>query len=228
VGNVTFDLGIQYWEPLGEKYTLGVGLIYKPYRKMNVTDLALIYTFYTSDQSLADTIFPSLGDSPEFTSTLEQDHTFGIGLTFERNDRWRVAADATFSGWSGMKYTEGVNPPIMGQSALTYGPYSRYALAFEKVGTMDASSYWGRISWSVGFNTDQGLMRLMIGGEEQVIDAWGFGLGATLPMRKGRSLLTFSVGYRSLGNKDLLQRNSLTIGISVSTCERWFVKRKYN
>lgn len=228
VGNVTFDLGLQYWEPLGENYTLGVGLTYKPYRKMNVTDLALIYTFYTSDQSLADTIFPAPGQSAEFTSTLEQDHTFGIGLSFERNDRWRVAADATFAGWYGMKYHEGVNPPIMGQSALTTGPYSRYALAFEKIGVMDASTYWGRISWSAGIHTEQGAMRLMMDGQEQVINEWGFGLGATLPMRKGRSLLTLSLGYRSFGNKDLLQRNSLTFGISVSSCERWFVKRRYN
>lgn len=228
VGNVTFDLGLQYWEPLGEKYTLGVGLTYKPYRKMDVTDIALIYTFYTSDQSLADTIFPAVGESSEFTSTLEQDHTFGIGLSFERNDRWRVAADATFSGWADMKYTEGVNPPIMGQSAVTTGPYSRYALGFEKIGVMDASTYWGRISWSAGVHTEQGALRLMLDGKEQVINSWGVGLGATLPMRKGRSLLTLSVGYRSFGNKDLLQRNSVTIGISVSSCERWFVKRKYN
>ena len=228
VGNVTFDLGLQYWEPLGEKYTLGLGFVYKPYRKMDVTDLALIYTFYTSDQSLADTIFPAPGQSAEFTSTLEQDHTFGIGLSFERNNRWRVSADATFAGWSGMKYTEGVNPPIMGQNALNYGPYSRYALGFEKIGVMDASTYWGRISWSAGFHAEQGLMRLTVAGQEQVIDEWGFGLGATLPMRKGRSLLTFSLGYRSVGNRDLLQRNCFTIGISVSSCERWFVKRKYN
>ena len=55
-----------------------------------------------------------------------------------------------------------------------------------------------------------------------------FGLGASLPMRKGRSLLTLSVNYSSLGSKDLLQRNVLTFGIAVSSCERWFVKRKYN
>ena len=228
IGNVTFDLGLQYWQPLSEKYTLEVGLTYKPYRKMNVTDLALIYTFYSSDQSPADTIFPAAGQSAEFTSTLEQDHTFGIGLSLERNNRWRMAADATFSGWAGMKYTEGVTPPIMGQSALTTGPYSRYALAFEKIGVMDASTYWGRISWSAGIHTEQGAMRLMMDGQEQVINEWGFGLGATLPMRKGRSLLTLSLGYRSFGNKDLLQRNSLTFGISVSSCERWFVKRRYN
>lgn len=228
LGNVLFDLGLQYWEPLGEKYTLGVGFNYKPYRKMNITDMALIYTFYPGDQTLADTIFPAMGQSPEFTSTLEQDHTFGIGLSLERNNRWLLAADVTFAGWSGMKYIEGVTPPIMGQSALTTGPYSRYALGFEKIGVMDASTYWGRISWSLGVHAEQGAMRLIIGGQEEVIDEWGFGLGATLPMRKGRSLLTLSFGYRSFGNKDLLQRNSFTFGISVSSCERWFVKRKYN
>jgi hypothetical protein len=116
----------------------------------------------------------------------------------------------------------------MGQSAVTTGPYSRYALGFEKIGVMDASTYWGRISWSAGVHTEQGALRLMLDGKEQVINSWGVGLGATLPMRKGRSLLTLSVGYRSFGNKDLLQRNSVTIGISVSSCERWFVKRKYN
>jgi hypothetical protein len=47
-------------------------------------------------------------------------------------------------------------------------------------------------------------------------------------MRKGRSLLTLSVGYSSMGNKELLQRETITFGIGVSTCERWFVKRKYN
>ena len=220
LGNVTFDLGLQYFEPLGERFTFGLGLTYKPYRKMNITDMALVYTFYVSDQSIADTIFPAAGQSSEFSSTLEQDHTFGIGLSFERNNRWLVAADATFAGWAGMKYTEGVTPPIVGQSALTYGPYSRYALGFEKIGVMDASS--------AGIHAEQGAMRLLIDGQEQVINEWGFGLGATLPMRKGRSLMTLSFGYRSFGNKDLLQRNCFTIGISVSSCERWFVKRKYN
>ena len=228
LGNLLFDLGVQYWEPIGEKYTLGIGLTYKPYRKMTIDDEVLIYTYHASDQTLVDTIFPAAGQSSTFESTLECDHTIGLGLSLARNHRWMVAADVTFAGWAGMKYTEGMTPPLFGESTLDYGPYSRYALAFEKTGDMDASSYWGRISWSVGANMEQGAMRLSINGKQEVIDSWGVGMGATLPMRKGRSLLTLSVGYRSYGNKDLLQRNSLSFGIAVSSCERWFVKRKYN
>lgn len=229
IGNLLFDFGVQWWEPLGEGYRLGVALTYKPYRKMNIDEELLVYTYHTNIQSLCDTVFPAAGQSPSFTSTLEQDHTVGVGLSLERNDRWLVAMDATFAGWSGMKYTEGLgNSTLFGQSAWMAGPYSRYALGFEKTGTMDASSYWGRISWSAGVHVEQGVMRLYMNGKENVIDEWGCGLGATLPMRKGRSLLTLSVGYRSLGTKDILQRNSLTFGIAVSSCERWFVQRKYN
>lgn len=228
LANVLFDLGLQYWEPLGEKYTLGVALTYRPYRKLNIDEEALIYTYYASDQSICDTIFPAAGASPTFVSTLEQDNTIGVGLSLEHNSHWVVAADATFGGWSGMKYTEGQQPSIFGASAITTGPYSRYAVGFEKIGVMDAPSYWGRISWSLGVHTEQGALRLMMNGNEEVVNEWGVGLGATLPMRKGRSLLTLSMGYSSLGSKDLLQRNSLNFGIAVSSCERWFVKRKYN
>ena len=228
LANVVFDLGLQYWEPLGERYTLGVGLTYKPYRKLDIDEEMLVYTYHTSDQSLADTIFPAAGDPTTIGSTLELDHTFGIGLSLERNQRWLVAADATFAGWSGMKYTEGTDTPLFGQSTTTTGPYSRYALGFEKIGSMDASSYWGRISWSAGIHTERGAMSLQVTVREEVINEWGCGLGAALPMRKGRSLLTLSVDYRSFGNKDLLQRRCLSFGIAVSSCERWFSKRKYN
>ena len=47
-------------------------------------------------------------------------------------------------------------------------------------------------------------------------------------MRKGRSLLTISVEYNSMGDIEILQRRCVTFGIAVSSCERWFVKRKYN
>ena len=127
-----------------------------------------------------------------------------------------------------MHYEEGSSATIFGQNAFRTGPWSRYALGFEKIGSLDASSYWGRISWSAGLHTEQGILRLVLHGEEQVINEWGLGLGATLPMRKGLSMLTISLAYSSLGSKDLLQRNCFTVGLAISSCERWFAKRKYN
>ena len=228
LGNITFDLGLQLWQQLGESYTLGLGLVYKPYRDMTVRDKALIYTYHSTDQTLVDTVFPESGGDPSYKSRLEQAQTFGIGLSLERNKRWQLAIDATFADWADMRYTEDTAHAVLGNSAACYGPYSRYTLGMQKMGNMDATSYWGRISWSAGAHLTQGALRLVQDGTEHRIDEWGVGLGLSMPMRKGRSLLTLSLGYSSMGTSEVLQRESFTLGISVSSCERWFVKRKYN
>ena len=226
--NLTFDLGLQLRQPLSERLVLGLGLVYKPYLDRKVNDLALIYTYHTGDESLVDTIFPARGQEAGFDSRLEQAHTFGAGVSLELDRRWMLGFDATFAAWQGMKYTEGMSPSIFGNSALRYGPYSNYAVAVERMGSMDASSYWGRISWSLGAHLTQGALYLELDGTEHRLDAWGLGAGLTLPMRKGRSLLTVSMGYNSMGSSDVLRHDTFTLGIAVSSCERWFVKRKYN
>ena len=227
VSNIIFDLGLQLRQQVGERYTLGLGLVYKPYRDMKVRDLALIYT-YAADESLVDTVFPARGEDPEFQSRLEQASTVGIGLSLERNRRWRVAADATFSPWNGMRYTEDTAHAIFGTSAQRYSSFSRYCIGVERMVNMDAATYWGRMGWSLGAHIEQGTLCLEVDGKEHSLGQWGIGAGLTLPMRKGRSLLAISAAYTSMGDKAVLQHNCFTLGISISSCERWFVKRKYN
>lgn len=228
VRNVTFDLGLQARQSVGHGVELQLGLVYKPYLDMKVRDMAMIYTYHTADESLVDTIFPSAGSEPEFDSRLERPQTLGIGLGVVVDKRWHAALDATLSSWQGLRYTEGQQPSVLGDNSVRYGRFSRYALALERIGSMDASSYWGRISWSLGGHLTQGQLRLQLDGAEQRLDAWGLGAGATLPMRKGRSLLTLSIGYASMGSADVLQRDTFTFGIAISSCEHWFFKRKYN
>lgn len=228
VNNVIFDAGLQLRQPLGERFTLGIGLTYKPYQDMTVRDTALIYTYQSSSEQLIDTIFPMRGDDAGFRSRLEQSHTFGIGVSLERNGRWLVAADATFARWNGLMYTEDESHLVFGHSALRKGPYSQFALAFERMGNMDAETYWGRIGWSIGSHVALGSMYLSLSEGDYTVNEAGVGAGMSLPMRKGRSLLTLSVAYSTFGSSDVLMRECFTIGIAVSSCERWFVKRKYN
>lgn len=221
ISSFLFDLGVQYWEPLGEKYTLGVALTYRPHRESEVDDEGMIYT-------LSDTIYPAPGTSTSFTSILEQDHTIGVGVSIERNRRWQVAFDASWAGWSGLRYREGSALPVLGDDATRSGLWGRYAIGVEKIGNLDASTYWGRISYSLGAHTERGVLRLNLQGVDHVINEWGIGGGVTLPMRKGQSQLTISVGYSHLGDQDLLLRECISFGLSVSTGDKWFVKRKYN
>ena len=228
LSNVLLDFGLQFRQPLGKGYVLGVAAVMKPYMDMTVADEALKYTYHPSNETLVDTIFPAAGQESGFKSRLEQASTFGFGLSIEREKQWMVSAEATFAPWNGLRYTEDAAHAILGADGLAEGKYGRYAVAFERIGDMDGASYWRRISWSVGAHTTQGLMHLDLGGAGSHVDEWGVGGGVALPMRKGRSVLNLAVGYSSMGSADLLRRQCLTFGIGVGSCERWFVKRKYN
>ena len=199
LSNVLFDFGLQLRQAIGDNYTLGLGLTYKPYRDMKVADNALVYTYYASTEQLIDTIFPARGEEVGFYSRLEQPNTFGIGFSLERNKRWVVAVDATLSGWSGLRYTEDEGHSIFGQSAISYGPYSRTAAGFERTGDMDASTYWGRISWSLGVHVEQGAMCLSLADGDRRIDAWGLGAGIS----KNRSNRCRTLGIYTRKSFDL-------------------------
>lgn len=231
IKNFTFDFGLQFEQPLGENYRFGAAVTLKPHRTMTVKDNALVYTFVTNITSeyMRDTIFPGPGESSEYESTLEQPLTTGIGLSLQRNDKWLVAIDATFAPWNGLKYTENTQFNIFGASPLRYSDNYRLALGLQLLGDKNASSYLRRITFSAGAHYESGRLALhLTDNSDYQLNEWGCGIGMSLPMRKGRSVLNLSLGYASFGTVDLLRRDAFTFGISIGSCESWFVKRKFN
>lgn len=230
IRGLTLDFGLLYDHPLSDDYGFTLGLNIKPGRKMNLRENALVYTFVSNAglEYMRDTIFPTDGNS-EFESTLQQPFTTGIGLSFQRNNQWLIALDATFAPWSGFKYESGIKNPIFGKSALQYDNNQRYALGFQLLGNPNATSYFRRITFSAGGHFESGRLSLqLVDGRDFRLNEWGVGLGASLPMRKGRSVLNISASYSSFGSTDILRRDLFSVGISVGSCESWFVKRKFN
>lgn len=230
INNLLIDLGIQYRQPLNEKYTLNAGLTCRLPRQMTVKDQSMVYTLIQTEtqEYLIDTIFPARGADDTYKSDLEQPFTIGLGLALERNELWQVAVDAYYAPWSGLKYTEDANYSIMGKSGVAQTPNWRMAIGGEWMGDRNATSYWKRIGIRAGVYYNKGRLALDLADGYESLDEMGCGLGFALPMRKGRSVLNISMGYSSFSNIDLLRRDCFTVGLSVGSCERWFVKRKYN
>lgn len=231
VKNLLVDFGLQYEQPLADGYRFGLGLTLKPHRNMTVKDNALVYTYVTNAaiEYMRDTIFPAAGDDSEFESSLEQPLTTGIGLSFQKDNHWMVALDASFAPWSGIKYTENSNYSIFGESPMRYTNNQKYALGFQLLGDKNAASYMRRVTYSAGAHYESGKLMLQLSdGNEYILNEWGVGIGMSLPMRKGRSVINISASYSQFGTTDLLRRDLFSIGISVGSCESWFVKRKFN
>lgn len=225
--NFTFDVGVQYVQPLGGGYWLEAGVVCGAPRKMTVTDAAAVYTFVTRSgvEYVRDTIFPTSGDN-EYKSSLERPLSVGVGVAMRMRDRWRVSADMEWAAWKGLKYTENVSYNIFGRSSLSYDRYSRYALALQWLGNRDATKYVHRIAFSGGVHCDRGVMYMSTA--ESAIGELGFGVGASLPMRKGRSLLNIGLAYSRFGNAEMLTYGCTSVSLSIASCESWFVKRKYD
>lgn len=230
LSNLLIDMGLQLDVPLGSEYQLGLGLTCKLPRKMQVKDDAMIYTFVTSGavEYIRDTIFPESGMSSEYESDLEQGLGIGLGVSMQRFNHWLVALDGSWAPWSGLKYTEDQSHNLFGVSPLRYDDNYNMSFGLQRLGDKNSSRYMRRITLSGGFHYEVGKLRLSLNGTDHVLNEWGLGAGMALPMRKGRSVLNLSVSYSSFGTTDLLRRNMVSFGISIGSCESWFVKRKYN
>ena len=234
VSNLLVDVGLQYFQPLGSQYTLHFGATARLPRNMKVKDQSLAYTFltYASTEYLFDTVFPQPGESDTYKSELLQPLAIGAGIGLERNELWEVDIDGYYSPISGLQYNEDPSYNLFGASSLRYSPNWRVALGAEWKGDPTSGSYWGRIGVSAGAYYNHGRLTLApvssSSEETTMINEIGGGVGFRFPMRKGRSVLMLALGYSSIGTVDLLRRDVFTVGISIGSCERWFVKRKYN
>lgn len=223
ISSLTFDLGALYRVDIDEKRTLTLGLTVALPRKISTHDTSWVYTLVEGSESANSII-----DSSHYTSDATIPFGVGLGVAYEYNQMWRMAADFHYTPWHGMKYEEGLTPSVFPQSNVNHTTNCSAALALSWLGNSNASNYWKRIGISAGVHYDYGRMALRLSSGDERIDEWGAGMSFAFPIRKGRSRIQLSMGYSSMGSQNLLRVECYTIGLTLSSCEQWFVKRKYN
>ena len=222
VRNFSFDMGIQYLLPLANGNSLSFGLTYSLPLKLNVDDKATIYTFSIKGVSeyVADTVFPT----ESYESTLELPSVVGLGVAFNKSDKWMVGLDLAYSQWSGAKYTENTTKNIFGDwNGIEYENNYRMALGFERKSDRSGSKYYQRMSYRAGLHYESG--KAVILGNR--LNDFGIHAGVSFPVRKMKSFVNFSIQYGSYGTTDQVRKQYLQLELSLSTSDTWFKKRKY-
>lgn len=223
VSSLTFDVGAQYLWELDEKRQLTLGVTVETPRTITTHDTSWIYTLEDGTENTNSII-----DSLHYESSAELPLGVGVGITYEYDHLWRFAADLHYAPWHGMKYQEGLAKSVFPQSPVDYVENYSTALSASWLGDKDASNYWKRIGISANAYYDYGRLGLTLASGNERIDEWGLGLNFSFPIRKGRSKIQLSMAYSNMGSKDLLRVECYTLGLTLSSCEQWFVKRKYN
>ena len=139
-----------------------------------------------------------------------------------------LGLDLTYSQWNGAKYTENTTKNIFGDwNAIEYDNNYRIALGFERKSDRNSSKYYRLMSYRAGIHYEIGKSNINIAGERNRIDDFGIHAGVSFPVRKMKSFVNLSVQYGTYGSVDLVRKQYIQIGLSLSTSDTWFKKRKY-
>lgn len=223
VSSVYFDLGTQYVMELSERDQLIFGLSLQLPRTLTTHDTAWIYTLAENSDNASSII-----DTSHYTSDAELPVGIGLGVSYQHDQRWQLSADLHYAPWNGMKYKEGLSQPVFPESGVDYVDNFTAAIGGAWLGDASSSNYWRRIGIYVGAHYDIGRLGLTLDSGKERIDEWGAGLSLAFPIRKGRSRILLSAAYSNMGTRDLMRVECLSFGITLSSCEQWFIKRQYN
>ncbi|MBQ8045113.1 MAG: hypothetical protein IJ269_02030, partial [Bacteroidales bacterium] len=65
-------------------------------------------------------------------------------------------------------------------------------------------------------------------GTNETLNDFGIHAGVSLPVRKMKSIINLNFQWGFYGVKEILRKNYFQIGLSLSTSDTWFKKRKYD
>lgn len=209
-----FNFGMQYFQQFnnGDQFTLGVNYVLPAYLPTNNQ-----YRHYTFSTSAA---VEQIKDSVKYentTGSIELPQTIGVGLSYERPNKFLIGADFGFAQWSkfalhGNRYEDILKDNYTLNIGCEYKP-NVYG------------NYLEKIAYRLGVNYETGIIELR--GTE--ISQLGIALGFGLPIKKQGTHVNLYLEYGKRGTTEnnLIREDYFRVGISFSARDRWFFKRKY-
>lgn len=216
LSGLSWEMGAQYYLPLSQKNTLGIGVKYGLSSTWHADEMYSALRFLGSspfNNSTTDTI----SSWQKNQSDLNLPHVLGVGLSWQYSDKLLVASDFIYEDWSHYKYLN---------SAQYVSDRWRAAIGAELVPESNTlSSYWKMIHYRLGFRYEK--LGIKIAGTElnEVAISGGFGL----PLRRSNTYINlgFEIGQNGTINNHLIQNRFFKISLGVTIKERWFIKNKY-
>ncbi len=135
----------------------------------------------------------------------------GFGISWSRNQQWRLSADVSADQWSKATFEQGYQ----------LRDARRFSVGAEILPDPRALSYLRRVGFSVGAFHEENYLTLS-GGE---IETKGITAGIKLPTN-GVALFHLTLEHSLNGNKDLIIQRYTQLSCNISFFDVWFVKRK--
>lgn len=208
--------GLQYQYKLKNNQSLTLGLRFE--NESDFTVLHRIYSFKTVNVGTS-TLTDTLQYSTESKNIIKLPSTFGIGLSYVKNDKLEINADYYNAFWS--------KATFLGRTDELLTDKSRFSAGFEYIPeAFSIRSFAKRVRYRAGFHYENSYLKL----NNQQIDEIGISFGAGIPLPKSKSTANFAIeaGKKGTTENNLVRNNYMKFSLYLNLHDYWFVKRKFD
>ena len=215
VNSVAYQLGLQYFKHLSNKYRIIAGAVLSPGNDLNA-EQSRLFRNYTGDIG-AERFRDTALFQDDSKITMANRAVLGLGFALEKKSEWMLTADLRLNTWGDAELGPGVEL-ANGQSIH---------LGFDKyVNTGGFGSYLTKIGYRSGLRYNSSIIRI----NNEDISEFGISFGLTLPLRKTFSTLNIGAELGQIGKDKagLTKENFFNLQLGVTINDKWFIKRKYD
>ncbi len=174
------------------------------------------FSFATNSAGVKDTVYYNVANNTQ----MEIPSELGAGISVKKRDKWLIAADYIRQNWSNVKFA--ATPGIDFLTSLS----NRFNFGFEYTpNRYDIRYYFKRVTYRGGAYYEQSYMK--IGGRQ--VNSFGITAGLTLPvfgLNNGVGI-SMDLGQRGSLQNYMVRERYLMFNVSISLCDRWFYKYRY-
>lgn len=212
--------GLQYDYKLTKRDALTLGLTYQ--LGHDIASNAYYYNQRIESSAVAS------GDSVMVSNAFALPHSFGAGLTWTHNNRWRIGADYTLQQWSKVKFptlTTGNSYEV--RNGL-FSDRHQVAVGFEYLGKPEGLRRRDHIRYRGGFSFSTPYAK--VDGNDGP-RSYTAAIGVSLPiinMYNNRTFINISAQYERVEPQvsGMIKENYLRLCVGIAFNERWFMKWK--
>ncbi|MDA3952059.1 MAG: hypothetical protein PF485_00295 [Bacteroidales bacterium] len=226
MNKITYDVGLQYYNDISNKYFYVVGLNYSSKVDFNTTKKSNVFmaeNFNLYDINVLDYIANSalLLDTISSSTTnnykIEIPAKYSIGFTTGIKDKLILGFDYSYQDWSKVGITTENSNLVVDENfkiGVEYIPNRR-----------SIKDYYKRVNYRAGLYLNNSYIKI----NDEQIKNYGITFGLGFPIYNQRTSLNFSctLGKRGTTNNSLIEENYTAIGINLTLYDFWFIKRKF-
>ena len=216
ISDFSFEFGAQATIPFGTDQKIIIGAVLENKPK---------YNGFTSDITVKNITYGSTGeqDTLNFTEEekgyIEYPVSFGIGLSYVKENVLEINADYFHQSWGKAKF--------FGEESSFLTDLNKFAVGAEWIpDKFSIRGYLNRVSYRAGLTYKQSYLKFV----NKQIDDIGITFGVGLPIYRSNSTINVAAEFGRSGTREnnLVLENYARLNVSVNLYDLWFIKRKFD